>query len=341
VISARYIVEAETPKSTFRTMKRLLWIGGGLWWTKHDVGKSGGRERGQLGHVFFYYKRPESHGGQYRTAAQGDDLWHVRDVYGVPREEYAQQGYPTEEEAKQALVQVLLRHGMIKADQLPEAESPKKILRQALANPRKAPDESMHELRTMFAGQSVSRASIDPIDRNLDLWRLYLQMPDGKSFTSGPLTSKDVQFMAAEWNIFYFTEWYLANFEMGLTAAWYRHNVNLWGLLAGFQGEARSVIEGETPKGFLRQTPEMADIHGYVLAQIDSLPERTQANLTAWYLQADLVMANILRALEMRFGLPAPDGMKGLYMSWLGGDSETAEAAKAMVDDFVYYATEE
>lgn len=124
------------------------------------------------------------------------------------------------------------------------SESPKKIFGQASSHERKAPDETMHELRTKFAGTSFEKASIEPIDKKRDLWRLELVGYDGKTFTSGPLTSRDIRFMASEWNLFYYTRWSLANFELPLSATWYSHDVNLWGLLAGFQGEsARQVIE--------------------------------------------------------------------------------------------------
>ena len=124
----RVIPEAETPKNVFRQATRPFWIGGGLWMPTHNFSVPSGSRRGQLGHVFFYVKRPESFGGEYRTAAQGDDKWHMRDVLGEPNSVACAQAFDTEEEAKAALVAWLVRKGYPEP-QVTEAENPKSFLK--------------------------------------------------------------------------------------------------------------------------------------------------------------------------------------------------------------------
>ena len=104
------IAEAEDPKSVFKQIVRPVWIGGGLW-----IMLPNRMRRHQLGHVFFYARQPESQGKIYRTAAQGDDKWHMRDVLGEPNSIVCQQAFDTEEEAKAALLDLVKRKGLIGA----------------------------------------------------------------------------------------------------------------------------------------------------------------------------------------------------------------------------------
>lgn len=143
-VLAAAVAEAEDPKSVFRQVTRAVWIGGGLW-----ILMPNRMLKHQLGHVFFWYERPESQGQVYREAAQGDNKWHMRDVLGEPNSVTCQQAFDTEEEAKAALVELMKRKGLIHSDPIAYRESmedPKRFLRKIA----RMPDE---QTRSWVIGQ--------------------------------------------------------------------------------------------------------------------------------------------------------------------------------------------
>ena len=127
--NARDLIEAESPKGVFRAVTQAEWIGGGLWYKQHDFGSSGGKKRGQVGHVFYGH----------------DQKWHMRDVLGVSNVLACRHSYDTEAEAKAALTAFAFELGLIHEEPLPwrreslaviEAENPKDVFRKAVSIPQ-------------------------------------------------------------------------------------------------------------------------------------------------------------------------------------------------------------